>query len=69
MPEMPIDPEFGRFIEGITSTPDGGAVIDIDMEESDVEELEDGSAIINLDAKTPRDDTDFYDNLADKLDL
>lgn len=69
MPEMPIDPEFGRFIEGITNTPDGGAVIDIDMEESDVEELEDGSAIVNLDTKTPRDNTDFYDNLAETLDI
>ena len=69
MPEMPIDQDFGRFIEGITSTPDGGVVIDIDMEDSDVEEMEDGSAIVNLDSKTPRDDTDFYDNLSETMDV
>ena len=69
MPEMPIDPEFGRFIEGITQTDDGGAIIDLgDEDELEVEELEDGSAIVRESQfKGPSDDEDFYSNLAEEM--
>ena len=68
MAEMPIDPEFGRNIQGIpdpasqvTETPDGGAEIDLMQFDDGVEELEDGSAIVNLDEyKGPSEDEDFY---------
>lgn len=69
MPEMPIDPEFNRFIEGVTMTPDGGAIVDMDEEEQEVEEMPDGSAVVHMrDYKTPMEDEDFYSNLAEELD-
>jgi hypothetical protein len=69
MPEMPIDPEFGRFIAGITETEDGGALVDMDEDEMEVEELEDGSAIVReAEFKGPEEDEEFYANLAESLD-
>jgi chaperonin GroES len=69
MPEMPIDPEFGRFIAGITETEDGGALVDMDEDEMEVEELEDGSAIVReSEFKGPEEDEEFYENLAESLD-
>lgn len=69
MPEMPIDPEFGRFIAGITETEDGGALVDMDEDEMEVEELEDGSAIVReAEFKGPEEDEEFYENLAESLD-
>ena len=69
--EMPIDPEFGRFIAGLTETPDGGALVDMPEEEvADVEELEDGSAIVNLGEPVgPTQDDDFYENISEMLDV
>jgi len=79
MAEMPIDPEFGRNIQGIpdpasqaqvTETPDGGAQIDLMQFDDDVEELDDGSAIVHLDEyKGPTEDEDFYSNLAETVNL
>lgn len=69
MPEMPIDPEFGRFIEGITMTPEGGATVELPDELAEVEELPDGSAVVQLENfKGPLEGGDFYDNLAEKFD-
>ena len=69
MPDMPIDPEFGRFIDGLKQTPDGGAEVDLDLDESDIEELPDGSVVVSMEKgyKTPSEDEDFYQNLADEL--
>ena len=73
MPEMPVDPEFGRFINGLTENTDGSATVELDdegMEEGDVEETEDGGAIVHMkDYKTPMEDEDFYSNLADEYDF
>ena len=80
MAEMPIDPEFGRNIAGIpdpasqqaqiTETPDGGAEVDLMDFDTDVEELDDGSAIVHLDEyKGPQEDEDFYSNLAETVNL
>lgn len=78
-PEMPIDPEFGRNIQGIpdptsqaqvTETPDGGAEVDLMQFDNDVEELDDGSAIVRLEEfKGPTEDEDFYSNLAETVNL
>jgi chaperonin GroES len=69
MPEMPIDPEFGRFIAGITETEDGGALVEMEDDEMEVEELEDGSAIVReSEFKGPEEDEDFYSNLAETVD-
>jgi len=53
-----------------------GMIVDIDLmaEDSEVEELPDGSAIVKLENAGPRDDEDFYQNLAEgmpehKLDM
>lgn len=68
MPEMPVDPEFGRFIDGLQSNKDGSATVELeDDEESEVEEMPDGSAVVRMKTKTPEDDTDFYENLADTM--
>lgn len=70
MAEMPIDPEFNRFIDGIQMTPEGGAVIDMEAEDADVEELPDGSAVVHMDNfKGPSEDSDFYENLAESVEV
>ena len=69
MPEMPIDPEFGRFIDGITQTPDGGAIVDLDEEEGEIEEMDDGSVVVHMNGfKGPSEDEDFYANLSEEFD-
>jgi hypothetical protein len=76
MAEMPIDPEYNRFIdpvenEDINSLEGDEALINIfdADEESDVEELPDGSAIVRLDdMKGPEENPDFYANMADSMD-
>ena len=67
--EMPIDPEFGRNIEGISGMQeqeDGSVAVDIDLDDSEIEELPDGSAVVKMDNfKGPTEDQDFYENLAE----
>ena len=65
--EFPIDPEFGRFIGGEPQDQDDeqGVVVDMPMEDAEIEELPDGSAIVRMDSKGPMEDQDFYANLAD----
>jgi hypothetical protein len=65
--EFPIDPEFGRFIEGEPQDQDDeqGVIVDMPMDDAEIEELPDGSAIVRMDSKGPMEDQDFYANLAD----
>jgi hypothetical protein len=65
--EFPIDPEFGRFIGGEPQDQDDeqGVIVDVPMDEAEIEELPDGSAIVRMDSKGPMEDEDFYANLAD----
>ena len=69
MAEMPIDPEFNRFIEGISDLPDD---IDVEVEVEDggqeLEELADGSVVVTVGEDEAEDDDDFYANLAEKVD-
>ena len=68
--QFPIDPDFGRFIQGLKETPDGGADVDLGEEEPpEIEETEDGGAIVRSLSKEEPEDSDFYQNLADVLDL
>ena len=68
--EMPIDPEFNRFLDGIKEVPEEGIDIEMDMEDADVEELPDGSAVVQMEGfKGPSEDEDFYANLAETLNL
>jgi hypothetical protein len=77
--QMPIDPEYDRNIAPLTddaqddanSLEGDEALIHVfdDKEESEVEELPDGSAIVRLDAlKGPDESPDFYENVAESMD-
>ena len=65
--DFPIDPEFGRFIDGQPQDQDDeeGVIVDLPMDDAEIEELPDGSAIVRMDSKGPMEDEDFYANLAD----
>jgi hypothetical protein len=84
--QMPIDPNAGRFIEGMpdpqaqmgqppqqqgmTENPDGSVDIDLMTEGAEIEELPDGSAVVNLEGfGGPEENEDFYANLAESSDL
>lgn len=70
--QFPVDPEFGRFVPGVTDQPDETAAeeLEFDMPEEDteIEELPDGSAIVKTKEKGPEEDSEFYENLADVVD-
>ncbi len=67
--EFPIDPEFQRYVQGMPQDADGetpeGVEMPLELSESDIEELPDGSAVVTLDTAGPMDNEDFYQNLAD----
>ena len=64
--EFPIDPEFNRFIDGQPQDQAEEVPEEMpDMDDSELEELPDGSVVVTLDTKGPMEDEDFYDNLAD----
>ena len=68
--QFPNDPNADRFIDGLKMTDDGGAVADLPEENQEVEELEDGSAIVTLgDYQGPEENPDFYENLAETINL
>jgi hypothetical protein len=68
--QFPNDPNADRFIDGLKMTDDGGAVADLPEENQDVEELEDGSAIVTLgEYQGPEENPDFYENLAETINL
>ena len=52
------------------SEDDEGEVVELDEENPDVEDTDDGGAIVNMDedVEAPVDESDFYANLADELD-
>ena len=71
MADMPIPQDYGRHIDGmpIQENDDGSATVDLPEELSDVQELPDGSAIVQMDDhfKGPADDEDFYSNLSETM--
>jgi hypothetical protein len=69
MAQMPIDPDFNRFIDGLKMNEDGSAEVDLlPGEEPEVEELPDGSAVVNMgEFKGPLDNEDFYQNLSENI--
>jgi hypothetical protein len=68
--QMPRDPNADRFIEGLRMNDDGGATVDEPELGSDVEELEDGSAIVTMDKfPGPMENEDFYSNLAESVNI
>ena len=70
MAEMPIPQDFDRNIDGITMNADGGAEVQLGETPPDVEEMDDGSAVVTMkDYKGPDEDPDFYENMAESYDL
>jgi len=70
--EMPIPQDFNRFIgpEQEPSINEDESIMEIIEEIPDVEELPDGSAIVRMDdLKGPEESPDFYENLAESLDI
>lgn len=74
--QMPIPPDFDRFIEPMTDEeveaagPSALTMFDeMEDETPEVEELPDGSAIVRMDdgSKGPEGEPDFYENLANVL--
>ena len=72
--EFPIPQDFGRFVapqaEGDNEFEDVplGQLFDESTQDSvEVEELEDGSAIVSMEEEADAIESDFYDNLADEF--
>jgi hypothetical protein len=67
--QMPIDPEYGRFVQGTPNDapaePEEGVEVPLELTDEDLEELPDGSVRVRLDTTGPMDSKDFYENLAD----
>jgi hypothetical protein len=67
--EFPIDQEFNRFIPGQSGNPEEEGQGEDDMElildDSELEELPDGSVVVKMDTQGPMENEDFYQNLAD----
>lgn len=69
MPEFPIPQDYNPLLEE-GQDDEEGALVDIPFEDSEVEELPDGSAIIKIEQETTVEvGTDFYENLAESLDV
>lgn len=69
--EMPIEQEFDQNIAGVQAT-DEDMIVDVpEMDDADIEETPDGGAIVTMpdDFRGPSDDTDFYENLAESINL
>lgn len=70
--EFPVDPEYGRFVPGISDQPDDtqDEEMEFDLPDSDdteIEELPDGSAVVVMDTEGPMEDEEFYANLAETI--
>lgn len=69
--EFPIDPEYGRYIEPLVQAEgdeEQGMEVEVDLSD-DLEELPDGSVIVEMDTNGPMENEDFYQNLADSGDI
>jgi hypothetical protein len=69
--EMPIEQDYGRNIDGVQATEEEVTVDMPELDDSNVQETPDGGAIVTMpdDFKGPSDDTDFYENLAETINL
>ena len=69
--EMPIEQDYGRFVEPMLDEQeiDEGLAYDIPEDEAELEELPDGSVRVTMEnGKGPMEDKDFYQNLAEVID-
>jgi hypothetical protein len=70
--QMPIDPEYGRFVQGMPDDASAeqpqeeeGVEVPLELTDEDLEELPDGSVRVRLDTAGPMESKDFYENIAD----
>ena len=69
--EMPIDQDYGRYIDPMQDEEDleEGLEVELPEESAELEELPDGSVRVHFDdLKGPDESPDFYENLAEKID-
>jgi len=66
--EFPIDPEFGRFVKGMPDEKEQEVTVELELDETEIEELPDGSAVVTMDTEGPMEDAEFYENLAETID-
>ena len=70
--EMPIEQDYNRFVGPQSGVEEQGETVEVpDIEGSDIEETPDGGAIVTMpdDFKGPREETDFYENLSESINL
>jgi chaperonin GroES len=69
MPEMPIEQEYGRYVDPMEEGLEEGLEVELPEESAELEELPDGSVRVHFDdLKGPDESPDFYENLAEKID-
>ena len=71
MPEMPIEQNYGRYIDPMEDEEDmeEGLEVEIPADQAELEELPDGRVRVTMDnLKGPEESPDFYENLALKID-
>lgn len=71
--EFPVDPEYGRFVPGISDQPDDTQDEEMEFDlpddsDTEIEELPDGSAVVTMETDGPMEDREFYSNLAEEID-
>ena len=70
--EMPIEQDYGRFVDPMTDEEAMAEGVEVEAPEADqaeIEELPDGSAIVHMEGlEGPQQDPDFYQNLAEVID-
>ena len=69
--QFPIDQEFNRFVPGQQQEEpeEEDQEEEMQLDESELEELPDGSVIVRMPVKGPKENEDFYQNLADSDDI
>jgi hypothetical protein len=69
--EFPIEPDYGRFVQGIADEPEQSQEeqleFDLPEDDSELEELPDGSVVVKMDTQGPQEDEEFYQNLAEVI--
>jgi hypothetical protein len=69
--EFPIEPDYGRFVPGIADEPQESQEeqmeFDLPDDDSELEELPDGSVVVKMDTQGPQEDEEFYQNLAEVI--
>jgi hypothetical protein len=70
--EFPIEPEYGRFVPGVSDQPeetqDDEMEFELPDDSTELQELPDGSVVVSMETEGPMEDEAFYQNLAEVID-